>query len=574
MQDNAEFCCSYTVNDKKINIRCSGSKLAKSKSVSIEGYVLDISNTIIVGRTNQRYQDELFSKIYALPFLCYLKESFDGKYIAVSKKYLDFNGFENKNDVIGKTDAEIFDSEKARKMELEDRYACCVDNPVGLNETVANAKGEERHLQTFRTKYIDSMGKDVVFVMSIDVTESHILEEEKQKLLLQGRQKAEESDKAKTRFLYNISQDIRLPVNSIVTATDNALRHVNQPQTVEESLKGIKSFSGDLINLVTSISDIISCQYGKIAFEDTPNSLSDFIKDIVDEYSDEIKNKRLTIKYDYNGFRNKYCYFDKAKIGKIVRNLISNAIKYTKNLGTITLGGKQFAPEKSGYSRYILTFADTGVGMSPEFLNNIFGLFERERSMVENGVHGSGLGMAVVKALLDTMKGDIKIKSKVAVGTTVEVTIVLKNAKKEDAEKAGDTTENIKHAKALANGKTVLLVDDNEVALNMAKDMLEDFGFEVETADNGAVATNVVTRTGMDRYAIIFMSGNMRVMDGFEASSELKDVFPNSKTPIICMASNDMYGFHDKSQKNIDDFISKPIDEDKVQKIVNKYLKK
>ena len=178
-----------------------------------------------------------------------------------------------------------------------------------------------------------------------------------------------------------------------------------------------------------------------------------------------------------------------------MRNLISNAIKYTKNLGTITLGGKQFAAEKSGYSRYILTFTDTGVGMSPEFLNNIFGLFERERSMVENGVHGSGLGMAVVKALVDTMKGDIKIKSKVAVGTTVEVTIVLKNAKKEDAEKAGDTTENINHAKALAKGKTVLLVDDNEVALNMAKDMLEDFGFEVETADNGAVATNVVTRT-------------------------------------------------------------------------------
>ena len=574
MQENAEFSCLYNLNSNKINIRVSGSRLKDKGHVLIHGYIQDITNTIVMGKVNTKYQDELYNKIYFLPFVCYLKQVNGGKYIAASKKYLDFIGVESKDEVIGKTDYDLFPEEKAKKNVQEDRYALCIDRPLCLNVTDTDAEGNVHHFQTFRTKYIDSTGKDVLFVMSIDVTENYILAEERQKLLVRNKEKAEEANRAKTRFLYNISQEVRLPINSIISATDAALRHGDDKVAMEESLNAIKSSSVDLLDLATDIADIVSCKYGKVAFEDTPNSLSDFIKEIVDEYSDTIKDKKLTIKYDYNGFRNKYCYFDKSRVGKIFRNLISNSIKYTPKCGTITFSGKQFAAEKSGYSKFILTFADNGIGMSSEFLSNIFGLFERERSMFENGVHGSGLGMAVVKSLLDTMKGDIKIKSRVGEGTSVEITIVLKNSNKADAEKAADTVENLKTAKELAKGKLVLLVDDNETALEMSKDLLEAFGFEVETATNGALATNVVTRKGMDKYAIIFMSGNMRVMDGFEASSELKDIFPDSKTPIVCMASNDMYGFHDPNEKNVDDFISKPIDEDKVQRIVNKYLKK
>ena len=576
MQSNAEFSFLYNrINGEKYTIRCSASRVKNNEpGVKIEGYVLDISNTIVLERMNKKYQDALYEKFYLLPFIGYLKNVSTGQYIAVSKKFLDFIGKNSKEEVVGKTDFDIFDAEKAKRNTQEDKYSLCIERPFGLNETIVDAQGNRKFFQTFRTKYIDSLGREIVFAMSIDLTETHVLLEEKQKLLNKAKEKAEDANKAKTRFLYNISQDIRVPVNSILASTDRALRHSEDQEIVLDSLHNVKVSSRDLLNLVLGISEIVSYQYGKIVLNETAYPLSDFIKELVDEFDDVIKEKKLTIRYDYNGFRNKYAYFDKEKMGKIFRNIISNAIKYTNNGGDIYLRGKQFSAETPGYSKFILTVEDTGVGMSPTFLNNIFGLFERERSQVENGVHGSGLGMAIVKILVEAMKGDIKISSVPNTGTTVELTFVLKNSSKDEVEDTEVNTLDLDNAIKIAQGKKILLVEDNEIASDLSVDLLKEFGFEVDTANNGAVATNIVSRKGMDYYSLIFMTANMPVMDGFEASNELRSMFPNSKTPIICLTSNDLYNFAGENAKIVDCFVSKPLSVEKIQNLIFNYLKK
>ena len=574
VQENAEFCFSYKKkNGSKILVRCSGIKDNDCKScVRIEGYVLDISHTIIIQRMNQKYQDELYDKLYLMPFICYLKLATTGQYVAVSKQYMDFIGIQNRDDIVGKTDFDLFEEEFAKKAVQEDKYALCLDRPLGLNESFVDQKGNRRYFQTYRTKYIDSLGRDVVFGISMDVTETHVLTEEKQKLLVKARSKAEESNTAKTRFLYNISQDIRNPVNSIITSTDRAFRHRNDEGIVLDSLEKIKDSSDGLLNLVNGIAEILQFQYGQISLNETPNSLSDFIKDIASEFVSLADKREIAIRFDFNGFRNKYAYFDTEKMGKIFRNLVSNAIKFSNFGGKVNIRGKQFVSETPGYSKFVIDIEDNGIGMSEAFLSNIFGLFEKERSAKENGFDGSGLGMAIVKALVSSMKGDIKITSAVNKGTTVELIFNLKNSSKEDVSESNNRVEDLDFAISLSKGKTILLVDDDEVSMEMTEDLLKEFGFEVETASNGAVAANIVSRKGLDKYSLILMNAQMPVMSGFEASRELKSLFPESKTPIVLLTSNDLFGFTNEDQ-TVDGFIAKPINIDKLKEIVLKFLK-
>ena len=259
-------------------------------------------------------------------------------------------------------------------------------------------------------------------------------------------------------------------------------------------------------------------------------------------------------------------------MGKIFRNLVSNAIKFSNFGGKVNIRGKQFVSETPGYSKFVIDIEDNGIGMSEAFLSNIFGLFEKERSAKENGFDGSGLGMAIVKALVSSMKGDIKITSAVNKGTTVELIFNLKNSSKEDVSESNNRVEDLDFAISLSKGKTILLVDDDEVSMEMTEDLLKEFGFEVETASNGAVAANIVSRKGLDKYSLILMNAQMPVMSGFEASRELKSLFPESKTPIVLLTSNDLFGFTNEDQ-TVDGFIAKPINIDKLKEIVLKFLK-
>ncbi len=574
MQNNAEFTFTYSIPGKeKQTMRCNGARVqSKTPGVKIEGYVQDVTHTVFIQRMNQRYQDELYDKFYSLPFIGYLKDVTSGVYLTATQSYLDLVG-KKRNEIVGKTDYEIFDPEKAKMNSQEDHYALCIDRPLVQSETIIDCDGNKRFLETYKTKFIDSLGRDVIFVMAIDFTEVKMLLEQKQKIANKGKEEQEAAIKSKTRFLRNISQDIKLPVDSIVCTVDRALRHLDEKDIVQDSLEKIKTSSNSLVKLASNLSELISYRYGKVTFDLTPYPLSDFIKEIVDEFEPEIKAKKLAIRYDFNGFRNKYAAFDKDKIGTIFRNLISNAVKYSRKGGTIYLRGKQFAGNVHDCSKFIVDIQDTGIGISQEFLNNIFGAFERERSESESGVNGSGLGLALVKTIVDSMKGDIKINSKINEGTTVEVTLNLKRSSKEEYEESTGREVDIDYIRSLVKGKRFLLVEDDEVTREVTEDLLKEIGFEVDTASNGAVATNIVSRKGMENFALIMMNAHMPVMDGFEASDELKGMFPDCKTPIICVSTNDLFGTSEGAYKNIDYYLTKPITFEKISELVLKFLK-
>lgn len=573
IHDNAEFCFVYNKKDgSKINVRCSGVKnKGKKAGVRIEGYALDITKTIILQKMTQKYQDELYDKFYVMPFIGFLKNASNSTFLAVSKPFLDLIG-KTREEVVGHSDAEIFEGEMLQRVVQEDKYTLCIDRPLNLSEMHVDPEGNSHYFQTYRNKFIDSLGRVVIFAMSIDVTEMHVLNEEKQKLAARAKKKAEESNQAKTRFLYNVSQDIRNPVNDIVASLDRAFRHEQDKDTVKDSLNKIKESANVLLNTVNDISEVVSLNYGRVELNETPGSLSDFIKDIADEYKEYADQKSVAIRYDFNGFRNKYACFDKEKIQKIFRNLVSNAVKFSNLGGKVLVKGKQLSADIPGHSKFIIDVEDNGKGMSEEFLANIFGLFEKERSTMESGEQGSGLGMAIVKALVTAMKGEIKIDSAINKGTTVQITLILRNSSKEKAEEVSNNTVDLAYAKNLAKGKKVLLVDDNETFVENTKDILEEFGLEVETACNGAVATNIVSRKGIDDYGFILMSAQMPVMDGFEASREFKSLFTQSETPIIIMSASDILNVTKEDENSVDMITVKPLNAEKIKEIIVKYL--
>ena len=191
---------------------------------------------------------------------------------------------------------------------------------------------------------------------------------------------------------------------------------------------------------------------------------------------------------------------------------------------------------------------------------------------MESGEQGSGLGMAIVKALVTAMKGEIKIDSAINKGTTVQITLILRNSSKEKVEEVSNNTVDLEYAKNLAKGKKVLLVDDNETFVENTKDILEEFGLEVETAGNGAVATNIVSRKGIDDYGFILMSAQMPVMDGFEASREFKSLFTESETPIIIMSASDILNVTKEDENSVDMITVKPLNAEKIKEIIVKYL--
>ena len=387
--------------------------------------------------------------------------------------------------------------------------------------------------------------------------------------------KAEESNKAKSAFLFNMSHDLRTPMNAIIGFTELAQRKgVNEAQ-MHDYLRKIDASSQHLLTLINDILEMSRIENGKMQLKPVPTDLVKIMDEMQDMFALQMEMKHIQFTLDASNIKDRWVMCDKKHFDSILLNLISNACKYTMNGGMVEVRLHQLCSTGEG-GNYELLVKDTGIGMSKEFVAKLFEPFEREQTSTVSGIQGTGLGMAITKRIIDMMNASITVSTEPGKGTKFVVSFFLKRA---DAPQLAIGTEPEAASKAqtidILNTR-VLLVEDNEINREIATMMLEEIGFQLDIAENGKIAVDkVVTSSPTDTYKVILMDIQMPEMNGYEATKLIRSLEDPrlSQIPIIAMTAN---AFQEDIQNamdaGMDGHIAKPIDSKKLKETVIRVL--
>ena len=394
--------------------------------------------------------------------------------------------------------------------------------------------------------------------------------EQKNVALQLAVQRETKANLAKREFLFNMSHDIRTPMNAIIGFTALAQTHIDDRGQVEDYLKKISVSSQHLLSLINDVLDMSRIESGKVTLEAKPVHLPELVHELRDIIQAVVSKKDLSLTLDTVGVENEDVIADPLRLEQILINVLANAVKFTPDGGQIGLWIVQKDTAPAGYADFEFHIKDNGIGMSEEFQKHIFEQFARERTSTVSKIQGTGLGMAITKSLVDMMGGRITVKSEQGKGS--EFTISLRFPIGEA--KTGQTPP---AAKASAfTGKKLLVVEDNELNLEIASTLLKEAGFEVDTAENGKIAVEKVEAASADRYDLVLMDIQMPEMDGYEATRRIR-ALPDAKKaalPIVAMTAN---AFED-DRKNalhagMNGHIAKPLDIQKLFQVLSELLK-
>ena len=383
-------------------------------------------------------------------------------------------------------------------------------------------------------------------------------------------QRETKANLAKREFLFNMSHDIRTPMNAIIGFTALAQTHIDDRDQVEDYLKKISVSSQHLLSLINDVLDMSRIENGKVTLETKPVHLPELVEDIGDAIQVGADKKHISFTVDTAGMKNEDVIADPLRLEQILINVLANAVKFTPDGGQISLRIVQKDTASADYADFEFHIKDNGIGMSEEFQKHIFEQFARERTSTVSKIQGTGLGMAITKSLVDMMGGGITVKSEQGKGS--EFTISLRFPIGEA--KTGQTPP---AAKASAfTGKKLLVVEDNELNLEIASTLLKEAGFEVDTAENGKIAVEKVEAASAGRYDLILMDIQMPEMDGYEATRRIR-ALPDARKaalPIVAMTAN---AFED-DRKNalhagMNGHIAKPLDIQKLFQVLSELLK-
>ncbi len=427
---------------------------------------------------------------------------------------------------------------------------------------VKNGEMEYFQVKAVRTGAWDVHRGIVLGFHSVD--EEIRSEMEKKNLLEEALQQANQASKAKSAFLSNMSHDIRTPMNAIVGFTSLAISRIDQKEQVEEYLGKIMTSGNHLLNLINDVLDMSRIESGKIRLDEKPCSLLDIVNGLRNILQADVHAKQMEMYINMEDIRNEEIYCDRLRLNQVLLNLLSNSVKYTEAGGMIHMcvTEKDGAPE--GYANYEFIIKDNGIGMSEEFVKHIFEPFEREENSTISGIQGTGLGMAITKNIVDMMGGTIEVASKQGVGTEFKVSFVFRICSDlQDRQEKEKSRKNTAEKGSRVQTGRILLAEDVELNQEIAVTILGDAGFETEVAKNGQVAVEMLQKSEPGYYKVILMDIQMPVMNGYEATREIRQLENKelASIPIIAMSANAFEEDRQEALKSgMNGHIAKPID--------------
>ena len=397
-------------------------------------------------------------------------------------------------------------------------------------------------------------------------------EREQQALLADTAARAEAANKAKSAFLFNMSHDIRTPMNAVLGYAELADHSADDPEALHRYLQNIRSCGEQMLDLLNNVLELARIESGHITIEETPTATGTVLENCMVMFRPEAakKHQQLTLETDTPY---PYVYIDATRLNEIWLNIISNAIKYTGDGGSIHCSLRYLPhPSRDGWCVQEFRVADTGVGMSQEFLTHIYETFSREYSTTVSGVAGTGLGMGIVKKMVDAMHGTIDIQSTVGKGTTVTIRTPLRIASEEEAlPKRAEVTFPMERLK----GKRVLLAEDNDLNAEIATALLTEAGLLVERAADGVQCVELLDSAAAGYYDLILMDIQMPTLDGYETTRKIRRMADPDKAgiPIVAMTANAFAEDRQQAlQVGMNDHVAKPIDMNKLIPVLEKYL--
>ncbi len=386
---------------------------------------------------------------------------------------------------------------------------------------------------------------------------------EMQEQLQEALQMADSANKAKTEFLFNMSHDIRTPMNAILGFTDIALHHEDDTERVHDSLTKIKTSGGHLLSLINEILEMSRIEAGKLELVETPTDLLEVAEDITQMSKDMAITKSISFEKKVGDIKNPYVFADELHLNQIMLNLISNAVKYTQNGGNVTYSVEQLGEPENGVARYRFSVRDNGIGMSEEFQKHLFENFSRENSTTVSRQEGTGIGLSIVKRITEMAGGTIQVVSRKGEGSMFSVEFpfrVMNEVEMERFREEKASHYTVKKEESL-EGKRVLIVEDNAMNREIISDILQDFGMEMDSAEDGVDAVKLVKKNGTGYYDFILMDIQMPVMNGYEATAEIRALPEGEKIAIIALSANAFKEDMDKSMAaGMNAHVAKPID--------------
>ena len=384
-------------------------------------------------------------------------------------------------------------------------------------------------------------------------------------------EKAESANRAKSTFLFNMSHDIRTPMNAIIGYADLASRHLDDPAKLEKYMENIQVCGQNLLVLLNNVLDLARIENDKTEIEYTVSDVEKDFRNCIAMFQNQADSKGQTLTVTTH-LLYPYAYVDIPHLTEICTNLVSNAVKYTGACGMIHCDITQKPGEKEGWCDTVITVDDNGIGMSQEFLEHIFEPFERERTSTVSKVEGSGIGMGIVKKLVGLMGGTVEVESKIGVGSTFTVTIPCRIASQEETQAKRETAPS---GKKSLRGVKILLAEDNDLNAEIAAELLQEEGCTVDRAKDGVECLDMLEKAADGTYRVILMDIQMPVMNGYDAAKKIRrmDDSPKADIPIIAMTAN---AFSEDRQAalgaGMNDHIAKPIDMNVLVPTILKYL--
>ncbi len=382
---------------------------------------------------------------------------------------------------------------------------------------------------------------------------------------------AESANRAKSTFLFNMSHDIRTPMNAIIGYADLASRHLDDPAKLKNYMENIQVCGQNLLMLLNNVLDLARIENDKTEIEYSVSDVEKDFRNCIAMFQNQADSKGQTLTVTAQ-LQHPYVYADIPHLTEVCTNLVSNAVKYTGACGTIHCDITQKPGKKEGWCDTVITVADNGIGMSQEFQKHIFEPFERERTSTVSKVEGSGIGMGIVKKLVGLMGGTVEVESKIGVGSTFTVTIPCRIASQEERQAKRDTTSSDKKS---LSGTKILLAEDNDLNAEIAVELLQEEGCTVDRAKDGVECVDMLEKAANGTYQLILMDIQMPVMNGYDAAKKIRrmDDLPKADIPIIAMTAN---AFSEDKQAALDagmnDHVSKPINMNILVPTIQKYL--